>query len=98
MDTAAYNNRLLQLMNHDDLAALGALERIVLPMKQRIDGLEDGGSVYFIESGVASIIADVDGKMAVELGIVGPEGMLGLATVYGDSVDPFQTVMQVEGG
>jgi len=97
MDTPAYNNRLLQLMSHDDRAALGTLERIMLPMKQRIDGAEDAKFVYFIEAGVASVIADVDGKMAVELGIVGPEGMVGLGAVYGDSVDPFQTVMQVEG-
>lgn len=90
-----YNNKLLQRASSDDLAALGPLERLELPVRTRI-GVSDEAA-YFIEYGVASVIADADGKPAIELGIVGSEGMVGLAAIYEDALDPFTNVMQVEG-
>jgi CRP-like cAMP-binding protein len=90
-------NRLLKLLSPAALDALGPFERITLPMRKRIGGTELADEVYFIEDGVASVIADIDGKMAVELGIVGNEGFIGLNLVYGDDVDPFVVMMQVEG-
>jgi CRP-like cAMP-binding protein len=85
------------LAHPDDVAALGHLERMSFAMRQRIDSPGDSDATYFIEDGVASVITDVEGKMAVELGIVGREGMVGLAAIYGDPQDPFQSIMQVEG-
>jgi CRP-like cAMP-binding protein len=79
------------------LAALGPLERISLPVRTRLDTMNGVASVYFIEDGVASVVADVEGKLVVELGIVGREGMIGLNVVYGDAEDPFHVFMQVEG-
>jgi CRP-like cAMP-binding protein len=91
-----YNNRLLQLCSPDDVAALGKLERVSLSMRERFPDV-DGEGAYFIEDGVASIIIDVGEKMPVELGIVGREGMVGLAAVYGDPTEPLRAVMQVAG-
>jgi CRP-like cAMP-binding protein len=89
-------NRLLRSL---DLRAIEALapELVMISMRQPLDSAAESGRVYFIESGVASVIADVDSKLAVELGIVGREGMIGLSVVYGDSENPYQTIMQVEG-
>ncbi len=53
--------------------------------------------IYFLEDGVASVVADSDGKMAVELGIIGREGTSGLGAMYGDRGNPFHIFMQVAG-
>lgn len=84
-------------MGDGALNALGDPPVVRLAMRQRLDQTELKSFAYFLESGVASVIADTDGKMAVELGIVGHEGMVGLAVVYGDDADPYKTIMQVEG-
>ena len=91
-----YQNRLLNLLDDEGVKAL-APEPVQLAMRQRLDPVGESGQVFFIESGVASVIADADGKMAVELGIVGREGMIGLSVVYGDLDNPYQTIVQVEG-
>jgi CRP-like cAMP-binding protein len=45
--------------------------------KKRID------QVYFIEAGFASVVANGSSKPSIEVGIIGREGMTGLATVMG---------------
>jgi CRP-like cAMP-binding protein len=97
MATLPNANRLLKLLSPAALDALGPLERITLPMRKRMGGDEQVDSMFFIEDGVASVIADVDVKMAIELGIVGNEGVIGLHLIYGDDIDPFVVIMQVEG-
>jgi len=79
--------------------ALDALQPdiVSIAMRERIDGPEHEGIVYFIEDGVASVVADVDNKMAIEMGIIGYEGVTGINLLYDDPVDVFRTVMQVEG-
>jgi CRP-like cAMP-binding protein len=84
-------------MGAEAVAALGPLERVSLPIRTRLDTMNGAASVYFIEDGVASVVADVDNKLVVELGIVGREGLIGLNVVYGDSEDPFHVFMQVDG-
>lgn len=52
---------------------------------------------YFIESGVASVISsNADGKQA-EIGIVGREGMVDIATVMGGSTSPLEVFVQMPG-
>jgi CRP-like cAMP-binding protein len=97
MATLPQANRLLKLLSPAALDALGPLERITLPMRKRIGGDEPPDGVFFMEDGVASVVADVDGKMAIELGIVGNEGLIGLNLIYGDDTDPFVVMMQVDG-
>ena len=89
-------NRLLQLLSRQAIDMLSP-QLVTLAMRQHLDGEAESGKVYFIETGVASVIADTNGNMAVELGIVGREGMIGLSVVYGDDQNPYQTIMQVEG-
>jgi CRP-like cAMP-binding protein len=89
-------NRLLLAIGEaavSDLAPVPAS----LTLRQRLDSDGPAELVYFIEDGVASVIADVEGKMAVELGIVGREGLVGLGVVYRDDENPYQTLIQVEG-
>jgi hypothetical protein len=51
---------------------------------------------YFIERGLASIIAIGNGRR-LEVGLIGCEGMTGLAVVMGSDRSPNETFMQVGG-
>jgi CRP-like cAMP-binding protein len=85
-------------MTNSDLASLGEGELVTLPLRQSLEHPQNGPTwVHFIEEGIASVVADVEGRMAVELGLVGKDGMVGLGAVYGDDGSPFDTFMQVEG-
>jgi CRP-like cAMP-binding protein len=92
-----YTNELLRRLSPIAVATLGPLERVTLPIRMRLDKTDIPDHVFFLEDGVCSVVADVDGKLAVELGIVGREGFIGLHAVYGDNIDPFQVIMQVDG-
>lgn len=53
--------------------------------------------VYFVEDGVAAMVESVPEQGSVEVGVIGFEGMTGLAIVLGDTQSPFETYMQCEG-
>jgi CRP-like cAMP-binding protein len=93
-----FQNQLLLKMSLAELAPLGALTKVDLPLHR---SLELAGApveyVYFLESGLASVVEDVEGKGAVEVGVVGLEGMTGSALIFGDPRTPFATFMQCEG-
>ena len=64
--------------------------------------LETGNSridtVYFIDRGFASVVADGPGKRDIEVGLIGREGMTGLAVVLGQrSRAAITTYMQAAG-
>ena len=92
-----YINKILSRLSADALKALGPLVRVVLPIRTPLGVREQPGAVFFLESGIASVVADVAGKVAVELGLIGSEGFVGLHVLYDDDVDPFQVMMQVDG-
>jgi len=92
-----FQNRLLTLMGRKSVARLGDTPIVALSMRQRLEEPGTGGFVYFVEEGVASVIADGGSRMAMELGLIGREGMVGLALVYEDTENPYQTIVQVPG-
>ena len=51
--------------------------------------------IYFLESGIASVVSS-SGK-EVEVGIIGREGMTGLATLHLTDRSPYSVYMQIEG-
>ncbi len=53
--------------------------------------------VYFIEAGFASVVADGSGKPGIEVGIIGREGMTGLAIVMGYQRASHDTYIQAAG-
>ncbi|WAJ27253.1 Crp/Fnr family transcriptional regulator [Antarcticirhabdus aurantiaca] len=53
--------------------------------------------VYFIEHGVVSVIADVDGNREIEIWLVGHEGFIGLPLVLGSFSSPFKRVVSIGG-
>jgi CRP-like cAMP-binding protein len=98
MSSLATRNHLLLSLSKDDLALLGTLEVCQLKLRQ---SLETAGAavkdVYFPESAMASVVAHTPRHRDIEVGIIGNEGMTGLALVQGDSQSPFETFVQIAG-
>ncbi len=55
------------------------------------------GDVYFPNSGIISLLAAVNGRATLEVGLVGQEGMLGLAIFMGVSSSQNRAVVQGAG-
>ena len=93
------SNRILSRLSRADFALLEPhLEAVDLPVtksletrKRRID------QIYFPESGFASVVANGTGKPSIEVGIIGREGLTGLAVVLGNDRASHDTFIQVAG-
>ena len=103
MDTTTsrtkFRNQLLGALSTRDLALLTpGLEFVTL--KERAI-LETPGKpveyVYFIEHGVASVVAVNSDDIRLEAGLVGLEGMTGAAVILGSQRSPHLTNMQLAG-
>src|SRR6267142_766889 len=53
--------------------------------------------VYFVETGVASLVNTMKNGDSAEVGTIGNEGMVGLPVIFGDSQAPTSVYMQVAG-
>jgi hypothetical protein len=88
-------NLLLSRLSRSDFDALGSLERVSLPLRfAQENPNEPIRYVYFLESGLSSKIALTDSSERLEVGIIGCEGMTGLAVVQGDGRSPHETFVQ----
>jgi CRP-like cAMP-binding protein len=54
-------------------------------------------SVYFVESGLVSLVKVDDARNAIEVGIVGREGLLGAEVVLGARRSAVQAIVQING-
>lgn len=93
-------NRLLGLLSAKDYARLSPhLERIPLDYRQSLYRANKPiESVYFIETGVGSLVNTMSNGQAAEVGTIGNEGMVGLPLVLGDDRAPTTVYIQVPGG
>jgi CRP-like cAMP-binding protein len=94
-----FRNRLLAQMTREQLGLIEpALEAVPL---QRHKSLETRDRkieyAYFIESGLASVVANERGGESIEVGVVGNEGMTGLAMLLNSDRTPLDTLVQIEG-
>jgi CRP-like cAMP-binding protein len=96
-DISSNPNLLLRGLSLADVTLLGPLEHANLALRQPLEAAHSPNDrTYFIESGIASIVADTpDGE--VEIGIIGQEGMTGIGIIYGDMQTPFRTFVQIAG-
>jgi CRP-like cAMP-binding protein len=95
----SYRNQLLSGLTPADLALLEPhLETVVLNVH---DTLEAPGTAithaYFIEAGIVSIVAEMPRGRNIEVGIIGRDGMTGVAIVQGDWQTPNTTFVQMTG-
>jgi CRP-like cAMP-binding protein len=88
-------------MSADDLAPLKPhLELLPLERGKTIESPNRKiDSVWFPESGIVSVVGSSGSKpdREVEIGIIGCEGVTGLAVVLGNGRSPYQTFTQVAG-
>lgn len=84
---SAIRNGLLAALPQEDLARLRhGLRPVELPFDHTLYPAESVvDAVLFVESGMVSLLATLEGGEQVEVGVVGPEGLLGLPLVFGDN-------------
>ena len=93
-----FRNHLLAALSPLDLALLGRLDRVDLPLRTTLEPPDQPIEfVYFLEHGVASVVSHIEGRREIEVGLIGPEGMSGMSVLSADDRSPFETFMQVEG-
>jgi CRP-like cAMP-binding protein len=92
-------NRLLSRLSRADLALLKPhLMPVELPLLKTLETANNRiDTVYFIDRGFASVVADGPGKRDIEVGLIGREGMTGLAVVLGQDRARHTTYMQAAG-
>jgi CRP-like cAMP-binding protein len=92
-------NRLLGLLPPKDYARLRPhLRRITLENRQSLYRAHQPiGFVYFIETGVGSLVNTMANGQASEVGTIGNEGVVGLPLVWGDDRAPTSVYIQVPG-
>lgn len=92
-------NRLLSRLASDDFHLLAPhLKSVDLPLRKRLEAprrvIEQ---IYFPESGFTSVVSDGVASQRVEVGLIGWEGMTGLAVVLGTDRSPNETFVQNAG-
>src|SRR6267154_4749372 len=93
------SNRILSRLSRQDFALLEPhLEPVDLPVRKQLEVRKKRiDQVYFIESGFASVVANGTSKPSIEVGIIGREGMTGLAIVLGCDRAQHATYIQAAG-
>src|SRR5450631_2184523 len=92
-------NRLLGLLPAADYRRLSRhLERMPLTYRQSLyRASQPLGFVYFIETGVGSLVNTMANGQAAEVGTIGNEGVVGLPLLLGDDRAPTSVYVQVPG-
>jgi CRP-like cAMP-binding protein len=98
-DASRQRNRLLAALSPADLALVQPhLTLLAVAVRHEIERPNRRiESVYFMDAGIASVVAVQADETQVEVGLVGPEGMTGTAVVLGGDQSPHSTYIQVAG-
>lgn len=95
----AIRNRLLAALPPEDLARLRPkLDPVELQLRETLHLPEQPiGSIYFPECGYVSRLAPMEDGDGAEVGLIGPDGMIGMAVLLGADRDNFEIMVQVPG-
>jgi CRP-like cAMP-binding protein len=96
---SAVRNGLLKVLPPADFGRLAAsLTPVTLPFKQALlEADEPIGAAYFIETGMVSYLNYLEGGEALEVGLIGSEGMVGLPLMLGVDSASLGGMVQMEG-
>ena len=96
--SSTVRNRLLSALPPDNLARLFLkLRAVSLPLRKTLAVPQQPiEAVYFIESGFASVVAQLDDGTQAEIGLIGREGMVGLPLVVGVDTAFAETYIQAD--
>lgn len=92
------NQLIDRLPRKEKKALLDICERVELSLSETL--VESGAvsrHVYFPTGGFISLVTPVDGKPAIEVGMVGAEGMLGMQVILGVQATPQKALVQGPG-
>lgn len=90
-------NALLNSLSAADVASL-ELEPVELPHRKHIERARRRTEhVYFIDRGIASVLATGAAGPQIEIGMIGREGVSGLTALMGAEHSPYDTFMQIPG-
>jgi CRP-like cAMP-binding protein len=94
-----HSNRLLNLLTHEDYERLRPhLQPAVLDYRKSLYRADAPIEfVWFVESGVASLVNTMVNGDAAEVGTIGNEGVVGLPLLFGDIQAPTDVYVQVPG-
>ncbi|MER9586351.1 Crp/Fnr family transcriptional regulator [Mesorhizobium sp. M0276] len=94
-----YRNALLKRLSRADLDLLEPhLKRVDLPLRTPLETAKSPIEyVYFLESGIASVVAKIPKGRDTEVGLIGLEGMTGALVVLGGDRAAHDTYMQIVG-
>jgi CRP-like cAMP-binding protein len=92
-------NLILSRLNPADLDLLiPHLEPVELPVRKVLASAgKRFNTIYFPESGFASVVANGPSEHPIEVGIIGREGMTGIAVLLGGDRNSYDTFIQVAG-
>jgi CRP-like cAMP-binding protein len=92
-------NRILSRLPAKQFALLRPhLSAVDLPVRRQLERRNKRiEHIYFMEHGLASVVANGPGERAIEVGIIGREGMTGLAVLLGEERSPHETFVQMAG-
>ena len=96
---AGFRNRLLHRINLEDWDLIGPhLETVTLKDRQVIEvPTKPITHAYFLETGVASVVAVDAEDHRIEVGVIGFEGITGVPLIMGDTRAQHSTYMQIGG-
>lgn len=97
--SAPIRNQLLSRLSAADFEAVfPRLEHVDLPVKTALEKVNEPiQHVYFMETGLGSVVAINNSGQRLEVGIVGREGMSGSTVILGADSSPHETFIQVAG-
>ena len=98
MQDVAYANRILSSLAPGERENLRPhLSPVALPLNKMLEALNRAIEyVYFIERGIVSVVGTGQGN-AIEVGLIGHEGMTGLAVILGVNRTPHKSFVQAPG-
>ena len=94
---ASYKNRVLAALPKAEISRLAPhLSPVNLKQEQT---LLDGKTkyAYFLEVGIASVVATVADGTTVEIGVIGLDGVVGIPVLLGAGSAPGRTFIQIAG-
>jgi CRP-like cAMP-binding protein len=99
INQSAVRNGLLKVLPPAEFGRLAAsLTPVTLSLKQSLlEADEPIKAAYFIETGMVSYLNYLEGGEALEIGLIGSEGMIGVPLILGIDSASFGAMVQMEG-
>ncbi|MGO4642445.1 Crp/Fnr family transcriptional regulator [Mesorhizobium sp. 2RAF45] len=99
MPQSLLRNQVLKSLSPEDFALLQpSMSHIELGIKAQLEiAYQPIERVYFPEAGIASVVATMTGGRQSEVGLIGYDGMTGVAVILGQDASSNETYIQVAG-